>query len=64
MISDIYLWEQIRAMPFLGSVWFDSETNVCNEIIKTPKIEFYFYANSPGADYGVQHSMSTFKITK
>ena len=47
MISEIYLWEQIKAMPLLG---FDPETNVCDEIIKTLKIEFYYHANSPSTD--------------
>ena len=50
MKSEIYLWKQIRAMPLLGFVWFDPETNVCDEIIKTLKIEFYYHANSPSTD--------------
>lgn len=50
MISEIYLWEQIRAVTLLGFVWFDPETTVCDEIIKTLKIEFYYHANSPSTD--------------
>lgn len=64
MVSEIYLWKQIREMPLLSFVWSDPETNVCDEIIKTLKIEFYYHANSLGADYGVSHNMRTFTVTK
>lgn len=50
MKSEIYLWKQIRAMPLLGFIWFDPETNVCDEVIKSLQIEFYYHANSPSTD--------------
>lgn len=53
MVSEIYFWEQIKAMPLLGFVWFDPETNVCSEIMKTLETEFYYHANSLGAGYRV-----------
>lgn len=38
-----YLWEQIRGSELLVFVGFDPETNVCAEIIKTLKIEYYYH---------------------
>lgn len=64
IVSEVYLWDQIRAMPFLGFVQLDLEANVFNKIIKILKIEFYCHANPLRADYGVQHSMITFRIIK
>lgn len=37
MASKTYLWEQIRAMPLLGFLWFDPETYVCDEKKQTQK---------------------------
>jgi hypothetical protein len=53
MVNVVYLWDQIRVILCLGFVQFDPETNVCDEIIKTFKIELYYYANCPIADYTV-----------
>lgn len=63
-VSEVYLWDQIRAIPHLGFVQFDPETNVCNEIIQILRIVVYYHANLPKAEYKIQHSMITFTITK
>lgn len=45
IVSEVYLWDQIRAVPFLGFVQPDLEANVFNKIIKILKIELYCDAN-------------------
>lgn len=49
-VSEVYLWDQIRAMLFLGFVRPDREANVFNKIIKILKIELYCDANLLRAD--------------
>lgn len=57
MASKTYLWEQIRAMPLLGFLWFDPETYICDEKQTNTKahlkIEFYYHANSLETDHRV-----------
>lgn len=64
IVSEVYLWDQIEAMPFLGLVQPDLEANVFNKIIRILKIELYCDANLLRADYGEQHSMIALRITK
>lgn len=64
IVSEVDLWDQIKAMLLLGFVQLDLEANVFNKIIKILKIEFYCHANPLRADYGVQHRMITFRIGK
>lgn len=64
IVSEVYLWDQIEAMPFLGLVQPDLEANVFNKIIRILKIELYCDANLLRADNREQHSMIALRITK